>query len=63
MNAYSVAGAFTVDFKTTAGTKVIMAPLATLLNYCDAALRLRTSRLEWTGLNTGMSNATPELWY
>ena len=42
MNAYSVAGTFLVESKTAAGAKVYMAPLAVLLNYCDAALRHAT---------------------
>ena len=42
MNAYSVAGAFSVESKITAGAKVLMAPLAVLLNYCDATLRHAT---------------------
>ena len=41
-NAYSIAGTFKVDSKQTPGTKVFMAPLGVLLDYCDAVLRHAT---------------------
>ncbi|CAE7300004.1 DNMT3A, partial [Symbiodinium necroappetens] len=49
-NAYTIAGTFKVDSKQTPGTKVFMAPLGVLLDYCDAVLRHATdsnATIEW----------------
>ena len=50
VNAYTVAGTFQTESKLNKGTKVLMAPLGALLDYCDAALRHATefsAPVEW----------------
>ena len=50
INAYTVAGTFQIESRANKGSKVIMAPLGVLLDYCDAAFRHATEfHRRWNG--------------